>query len=76
MTSATDADLLAAVSQATGRPTPGFEPGAIADQPAVLQADVDRLLASPLLPDEVVVGGLLYDLRSGRLTTLVAPRRG
>src|SRR4029450_2265967 len=46
MTSATDADLVAAVSEATGRPAPGFEPRAIDDQVAVLEADVDQLLAS------------------------------
>jgi carbonic anhydrase len=74
MASATDAEFVAAVADATGRPVPGFEPRAISDQPDVLRADVDRVLASPLVPDGVVVGGLLYDLRSGRLTTVVAPR--
>jgi carbonic anhydrase len=74
MASATDADLVAAVEAATGRPAPGLDPRAISDPPAVLRADVDRLLTSPLLPDGVVVGGLVYDLRSGRLTTVVAPR--
>jgi carbonic anhydrase len=74
MASATDAEFVAAVGDATGRPAVGFEPRAITDQPAVLRADVDRVLASPLLPDGAVVGGLVYDLRSGRLTTVVAPR--
>jgi carbonic anhydrase len=76
MTSASDAELIDAVAAATGRPATTFEPRAISDQPAVLRADVDLVIASPLLPDDVVVGGLLYDLGSGRLTTVVAPRRG
>jgi len=74
MTSATDEDFVAAVAASTGRPASGFEPQAISDQPEVLRADIDRVLASPLVPDGVVVGGLLLDLRSGRLTTIVAPR--
>lgn len=74
MTSATDAELRAAVAEVTGVADLDLEPLAIGDQPAVLRADVDVLLASPLLPDGVVVGGLVYDLHSGRLTTVVAPR--
>jgi carbonic anhydrase len=74
MASATDAEFVAAVEEATGRPATGFEPRAIPDQPTVLQTDVDRVLASPLVPDGAVVAGLLYDLRAGRLTTVVAPR--
>ena len=59
---------------ATGRKPEGFEPLAIADQSTALQADVERLLASPLIPAGVVVAGLVYDLRTGRLATVVAPR--
>ena len=70
----TDAEFVAAVEEATGRRAPTFEPRAILDQPAALQTDVDRVLASPLVPDGVVVAGLLYDLRAGRLTTVVPPR--
>jgi carbonic anhydrase len=74
MASATEEEFLAAVETSTGRPAPTFEALAISDQPEVLRADVDRVLASPLVPDGVVVGGLLLDLHSGRLTTIVAPR--
>ncbi|MEQ1787385.1 MAG: carbonic anhydrase [Acidimicrobiales bacterium] len=74
MTSATDAELRAAVAEATGRGDLSFEPRAITDHTAVLHADVQLLLDSPLLPDGTVVGGLLLDLHSGRLTTVVAPR--
>ena len=74
--SASDEDLVEAVAEATGSHPAGFEPLAIADQEAVLRADVDVVLASPLLRDGVVVAGLLLDLRSGRLTTVVEPRTG
>jgi carbonic anhydrase len=74
MASASDDELVEAVMDATGRDDLAFDPRAITDQAAVLGADVQLLLDSPLLPDEIVVGGLLLDLRSGRLTTVVAPR--
>ena len=73
LTAASDADLIEAVGQATGRTIDGFDPLAIADQPAALAADVSRLLGSPLLPKGTVVTGLVYDLHSGRLSTLVDP---
>lgn len=74
MASASDAELTAAVAMATGSDHPTFEPLAIADQAAALRTDVDVVLGSPLLPDGVVVAGLLLDLASGRLTTIVEPR--
>ncbi len=73
MASASDAELIDAVAASTGI-APDFEPLAIADHVATLRADVEAVLASPLLRDGVVVAGLLYDLRSGRLTTIVEPR--
>jgi carbonic anhydrase len=74
LTAASDADLLEAVGKATGRqPHDGFEPLAIDDQPAALAADVGRLLSSRLLPAQTMVTGLVYDLHSGRLHTVVEP---
>ena len=74
MASASDEELVAAVLETTGRDDLTFEPRAITDHATVLGADVQLLLDSPLLPDGIVVGGLLLDLHSGRLTTVVAPR--
>ena len=74
MASASDAELVDAVVEATGRAAEGFEPLAITDQAAVLRADVAAVRDSPWVADRVVVGGLVYDLRSGRLTTIVEPR--
>jgi carbonic anhydrase len=73
LTAASDADLVEAVGQATGRAPNGFDPLAIADQPAALAADVGRLLQSPLLPAGTIVTGLVLDLHAGRLSTVVQP---
>lgn len=75
MASATDDELREAVARATGREGLVFDPLAIADRAAVLHQDVAAVLASPLIADGTLVAGLVYDLRSGRLTTVVAPRR-
>ena len=39
----------------------------------MLAADVAVVLDSPLIADGTVVAGLLYDIHSGRLTTVVPP---
>jgi len=73
LASASDEELVAAVVAATSTDHPGFEPLAIPDQMATLRQDVKAVLASPLIPDDTVVAGLIYDLRSGWLTTIVEP---
>ncbi len=73
MASATDADFVDAVTRATGRTDLAFDPLAINDRAAVLQKDVSAVLDSPLIVDATVVAGLVYDLHSGRLTTVVPP---
>jgi carbonic anhydrase len=74
MTQSTDAELRAVVAEATGHVVDDLEPLAIGDAAATLDADVAAVLASPWVPDHVIVGGLMYDLESGRLTTVVEPR--
>ena len=75
LTSATDEELVAAVAEKTGAtPPPGFAPLAIGDQMATLREDVQLVRDSPLIADSTVVAGLIYDLRSGWLTTIVEPR--
>ncbi|MFL6204902.1 MAG: beta-class carbonic anhydrase [Acidimicrobiales bacterium] len=74
LTAASDAELVAAVGKATGRARiQGFDPLAIADQPAALANDIGRLLESPLLPKGTIVAGMVLDLHSGRLDTIVSP---
>lgn len=73
MASATDQEFVEAVARATGRLDVDFDPLAITDRAAVLGRDVAAVLDSPLIVDGTVVAGLLYDLHSGRLTTVVPP---
>ncbi len=74
LASADDAELVEAVTTSTRRLLEGFHPLAIDDHATALRADLDRLLASPLIADGTVVAGLLLDLHAGRLQMVVAPR--
>jgi carbonic anhydrase len=47
---------------------------AVGDPRATVRADVELLLASPLLPPTVGVSGHVYDLETGRVSTLVNTR--
>ena len=46
----------------------------VADPHATVQADVERLLTSPLLTPKVSVSGHVYDIATGRLATTVDAR--
>ena len=52
----------------------GFEPLAISDHATTLTQDVEAVLDSPLIPDGTIVAGLVYDIHSGRLRTVVDPQ--
>ncbi len=67
---ASDDELRALVTEKVGADTSGWEPLAIEDQRATLRADLARLGADPLLPDDLVVGGFVYDVATGALTPL------
>lgn len=45
--------------------------GMIADQEASLRDDVHRVIAHPLIPDTIKVGGFVYDVDSGLLSPVV-----
>lgn len=45
-----------------------WDPLAVPDQRATLHDDLDRLRTSPLLPDDLVVAGFLYDVTDGSLS--------
>ncbi|HVW35192.1 MAG TPA: carbonic anhydrase [Acidimicrobiia bacterium] len=74
MTTATDDDVRALVSERRGVDASGVEFLTIADQTATVQADVALLRASPLLPPDLAVAGFIYDIRSGRLTEVPTPQ--
>jgi carbonic anhydrase len=60
---------------ATGIPEATLEASAVDDPHTTVKADVQRLLASPLLHPAVSVSGHVYDIATGRLTTTMDARR-
>ena len=61
-------------AEATGLPEAALEASAVADPYVTVRADVERLLASPLLSPKVSVSGHVYDVTTGRLTTTLDAR--
>ena len=59
---------------ATGIPEATLEASAVDDPHTTVKADVQRLLASPLLHPAVRVSGHVYDIATGRLTTTMDAR--
>ena len=61
-------------SEATGVDEAALEATAVGDPRVTVPADVELLLASPLLPSAMGVSGHVYDLETGRVTTVVNTR--
>ena len=61
-------------AEATGLPEAALEASAVADPHLTVKADVERLLASPLLSPKVSVSGHVYDIATGRVTTVLDAR--
>ena len=61
-------------AEATGQSEAALEASAVADPHATVTADVERLLASPLLSPKVSVSGHVYDIATGRVSTVVDAR--
>ena len=61
-------------SEATGVDEAALEASAVADPHITVKADVERLLTSPLLPSQMSVSGHVYDVETGRVTTVVDAR--
>jgi carbonic anhydrase len=59
----------------TGMPEAALEASAVADPHASVRADVGRLLAAPSLSPQVSVSGHVYDIATGRVTTVADARR-
>lgn len=66
-----DPDFRRAAAEATGVPEPALHALAVADPHATVAADVERLLAAPSLPPTVSVSGHVYDVVTGRVSTVV-----
>jgi carbonic anhydrase len=69
-----DAGFRQRAAEATGLPEATLEASTVDDPYATVQADVERLLASPLLSPKVSVSGHVYDIATGRVTTTVDAR--
>jgi carbonic anhydrase len=61
-------------AEATGLPEAALEAAAVADPHATVKADVERLLTSPSLSPKVSVSGHVYDIATGRVTTVIDAR--
>ena len=61
-------------SEVTGVDEAALEASAVADPRATVSADVERLLTSPLLPPRMSVSGHVYDIETGRVTTVIDTR--
>ncbi len=59
---------------ATGRTEAALEAEAVADPEVTVRADVQRLLGSPSLSPEVSVSGHVYDVETGRVSTILDAR--
>ena len=67
MASATEAELRERVGASAGVDASWQSFGVVADQLAALQDDVAKVRSHPLVPDDVPVGGFVYDVDTGRL---------
>ena len=61
-------------AEATGLPESALEASAVTDPHITVRADVERLLAAPLLSPKVSVSGHVYDIATGRVTSVVDAR--
>ena len=67
MASATEEAIHQSIMDDYGVDTRSEEFRTVKDQLAALRYDVTRIRAYPLLPKDLVVGGAIYDVRTGRL---------
>ena len=59
---------------ATGRAEADLEAEAVADPHRTVKADVERLLSSPWLSPKVSVSGHVYEIETGRVSTVLDAR--
>jgi carbonic anhydrase len=69
-----DPDFRREASEVTGVDETALEASAVGNPHATVKADVERLLNSPLLPPKMGVSGHVYDVETGRVTTVADTR--
>ncbi|MEO6606142.1 MAG: carbonic anhydrase [Aeromicrobium sp.] len=67
MAKSTEDELKDRLGEAAGEDASWMTLGAIVDQLATIRADVQRVRSHPLISDDVLVGGFLYDVETGLL---------
>ncbi|MEV7396187.1 carbonic anhydrase [Aeromicrobium sp. NPDC092404] len=67
MASSTEDELKARVGDAAGTDASWMTLGAIVDQENTVRADVMRVRSHPLIGDDILVGGFVYDVDTGLL---------
>jgi len=69
-----DPDFRRQAAQATGMTEAALEACAVGDPEATVAIDVELLRTSPLLPPGISVSGHVYDMETGRITTIADSR--
>lgn len=69
-----DPGFLRQAAEATGLAEELLTASAVRDPHATVREDVDRLLAAPLMPAKANVSGHVYEVETGRVTTVVDAR--
>jgi carbonic anhydrase len=72
MASASEQEIHAKILQQFGVDTQSVEIRTVSDQIQALRHDVRRIRSAPLLPSDLIVGGAVYDVRSGHLEPVSA----
>lgn len=69
-----DEELRHGFSQWTGYDERMLAELPVLDPPVTVRADVERLLSDPRISPRITVSGHVYDVHTGRVTTIVEPR--
>lgn len=67
MASSTEDELKARIAESAGTDASWMSLGAIVDQETTVKADVVKVQSHPLIRDDVLVGGFVYDVDTGLL---------
>ena len=71
MASASEDELKARVGESAGTDASWMTLGAIVDQENTVRADVMRVRSHPLISDDILVGGFIYDVDTGLLNPVI-----
>jgi carbonic anhydrase len=67
MVGSTEDEMRARITEARGVDASGWDFLATRDKLTTLEEDIERIRACPLLPDDLDIGGFVFDVHSGEL---------